>query len=110
VLSADILSLVSAIHRRKLFYANEIFQGVLIHVKAMCEVHYYGQNDQVQALCLLDRYAYQQTLTLDEFIRRQFTQMNITLMKLKDFIDHVANLADQACRVIVEYCSFVDNR
>lgn len=65
----------------------------------MCEVHYFGQNDRVQALCLLDRHAYQQTLSLDEFLRRQSAQMNRTLAQLRDFLDHVAGLAAQACQV-----------
>ena len=89
----------SAIHHRKLFYANELFQGVLIHVKAMCEVYYYGQTDRVKSFCLLDRHAYQQTLTLQEFTRRQFTQMDVTVEKLVKFIDQVAVLAADACQV-----------
>jgi hypothetical protein len=87
------------LHFRKLFYANEIFQGVLIHVKAMCEVYYYGQTDRVQPFCLLDRYAYQETLTLKDFSKRQFTEINTTLMKLLQFIDQVAVLAADACQV-----------
>lgn len=91
----------SALHHRKLFYANEIFQGVLIHVKAMCEVYYFGQTNRVKPFYLLDRYAYQQTLTLEEFTRRQFTQMDETLVKLMQFIDQVAVLAADACQVKV---------
>ncbi len=92
-------SFFSNLHYRKLFYANEIFQGILIHVKAMCEVYYYGQIDRVKPFCLLDRYAYQETLTLKEFSQRQFTQMNTTLTKLLQFIDQVAVLAADACQV-----------
>ena len=72
---------------------------MLIHVKAMCEVHFYGQPGRVKAFCLLDRAAYQQTLTLDEFVRRQFAQMQSTVIRLKKFLDHVASLAAKACEV-----------
>ena len=89
----------SALHYRKLFYANEIFQGILIHVKAMCEVYYYGQNNRVEPFCLLDRYAYQETLNLQEFCRRQYAQMNVTVMKLTKFLDQIATLAADACQV-----------
>ena len=89
----------SSLYSRKLFYANEVFQGILIHTKAMCEVYYFGQTDRVEPLCLLDRYAYLRTLTLEEFSRRQAAQMETTLMKLKDFLDHVADLAAKACQV-----------
>jgi hypothetical protein len=65
----------------------------------MCEVYYYGQVDHVKPFCLLDRYAYQETLTLQEFSRRQFTQMNITVKKLLEFIDQIAVLAADACQV-----------
>jgi hypothetical protein len=65
----------------------------------MCEVYYYGQIDRVKPLCLLDRYAYQETLTLQEFSQRQSTQMNTTLAKLMQFIDQVAVLAADACQV-----------
>jgi len=65
----------------------------------MCEVYYYGQTNRVKPLCLLDRYAYQETLTLQEFYRRQFTQMNITVKKLLEFIDQIAVLAADACQV-----------
>lgn len=94
-----IVVIFSALHYRKLFYANEIFQGVLIHVKAMCEVYYYGQTNRVIPFCLLDRHAYQKTLTLQEFTRRQFTQMDVTVEKLIKFIDQVAVLAADACQV-----------
>ena len=90
---------LSSLYSRKLFYANEIFQGILIHTKAMCEVYYFGQKDRVQPLCLLDRYAYLKTLTLAEFSQRQTAQMDTTLMKLKDFLDHIADLAAKACQV-----------
>ncbi|CAF3175521.1 unnamed protein product [Rotaria sp. Silwood2] len=91
-----------SLHYRKLFYANEILQGVLIHVKAMCEVYYYGQKNYVQPFCLLDRHAYQETLTLSEFSRRQFLQMNTTVIKLTKFLDQVAVLAADACQKAVE--------
>ena len=93
--------LFSSFHNRKLFYANEIFQGVLIHVKAMCEAYYYGETDRIKPLCLLDRYAYQETLTLQEFSRRQFAQMNVTTIKLHELIDQVAVLAANACQVSI---------
>lgn len=89
----------STLHSRKLFYTNEIFQGILIHVKAMCEVYYYGQVNRVKPLCLLDRFAYQETLTLNEFCQRQTSQMNATLVRLTEFIDQVAVLAAGACQV-----------
>ncbi|CAF1414036.1 unnamed protein product [Rotaria sordida] len=91
-----------AVLYRKLFYANEILQGVFIHVKAMCEVYYYGQANYVQPFCLLDRHAYQETLTLQEFSRRQFLQMNTTVIKLTKFLDQVAVLAADACQKAVE--------
>ncbi|CAF0983043.1 unnamed protein product [Adineta steineri] len=91
-----------SIHNRKLFYANEIFQGVLIHVKAMCEVYYYGQTDRIKPFCLLDRHVYQQTSTLEEFSRRHFAQMNATSIKLREFIDQIAILAVHACEKAVE--------
>jgi len=94
-----LLFLFSSHHYRKLFFANEIFQGILVHVKAMCEVYYYGQADHIKPFCLLDRYAYQETLTLQEFSRRQSAQMNSTGMKLMEFIDQVAALAANACQV-----------
>lgn len=72
---------------------------MLVHVKAMCEAYYYGVEDHIQALCLLDRHAYQETLTLDEFSRRQFVQINATAVKLQGFIDQVAVLAANACQV-----------
>jgi hypothetical protein len=65
----------------------------------MCEVYYYGQTTRVKPLCLLDRHAYQETLTLSEFSRRQFIQMNITVIKLKELLDHIASLAVKACQV-----------
>ncbi|CAF4669138.1 unnamed protein product [Rotaria sp. Silwood1] len=91
-----------ALHYRKLFYANEILQGIIIHVKAMCEVYYYGQTNYVQPFCLLDRHAYQETLTLQEFSRRQILQMNTTVIKLTKFLDQVAVLAADACQKAVE--------
>ncbi len=102
--------LFSSLHYRKLFYANEIFQGILIHVKAMCEVYYYGQTNRVKPLCLFDRYAYQETLTLQEFSRRQFTQMNITVAKLLDFTDQIAVLAADACQVNHRKTNFIKNK
>lgn len=75
----------------------------------MCEVYYFGQTDNVQALSLLDRHAYQQTLTLEEFLRRQSTQMDRTLTKLKEFLDHVAILASQACQVDFHHLIFFFN-
>jgi hypothetical protein len=96
----------STLHYRKLFYANEIFQGILIHVKAMSEVYYYGQTNRVKPFCLLDRYAYQETLTLQEFSRRQFAQMNLTLSKLIQFVDQVAVLAADACQVNLRETEF----
>ena len=65
----------------------------------MCEAYYYGETDRVKPLCLLDRSAYQETLTLQEFSRRQFVQMNATTMKLHELIDQVAVLAANACQV-----------
>lgn len=65
----------------------------------MCEVYYYGQINRVKPLCLLDRYAYQKTLTLEQFSQKQFNQMNITVTKLLKFIDLVAVLASDACQV-----------
>ena len=65
----------------------------------MCEVYYYGQIDRVKPFYLLDRYAYQETLNLEEFSRRQFTQMDQTVEKLMRFIDQVAVLAVDACQV-----------
>lgn len=97
--SSHLIYSFSALHHRKLFYANEIFQGVLIHVKAMCEVYYFGQINRVKPFYLLDRYAYQETLTLQEFTQRQFAQMDQTLEKLMNFIDQVAVLASNACQV-----------
>ncbi|CAF4531902.1 unnamed protein product, partial [Rotaria socialis] len=91
-----------SLHYRKLFYANEIFQGIIIHVKAMCEVYYFGQKNQAQPFCLLDRHAYQQTLTLEEFTRRQFAQMDTTVTKLNKFLDQVAVLASDACQKAAE--------
>jgi hypothetical protein len=78
----------------------------------MCEVYYYGQIDRVKPLCLLDRYAYQETLTLQEFSQRQSTQMNTTLAKLMQFIDQVAVLAADACQVnfSIEGICFVIHR
>ena len=98
--------LFSALHYRKLFYANEIFQGILIHVKAMCEVYYFGQSNRIQPFCLLDRHAYQETLTLQEFSRRQLAQMNETVNKLTKFLDQVAVLAADACQVPNNSCFF----
>lgn len=65
----------------------------------MCEVYYYGQKNQTQPFCLLDRHAYQQTLTLEEFSQRQFAQMHLTVVKLTKFLDQVAVLAADACQV-----------
>jgi hypothetical protein len=65
----------------------------------MCEVYYYGQTNRVKPFRLLDRYAYQETLTLQEFSQRQFNQMNITVAKLLEFIDQIAVLAADACQV-----------
>lgn len=65
----------------------------------MCEVYYYGQENHIKPLCLLDRYAYQETLTLREFSQRQFNQMHLTVTKLLEFIDQIAVLAADACQV-----------
>ena len=72
----------------------------------MCEVYYYGQTNRVKPFCLLDRYAYQKTLTLKEFSQRQFTQMNATVVKLLEFIDQVAVLAADACQVRIRLKAF----
>ncbi|CAF5087384.1 unnamed protein product, partial [Rotaria sp. Silwood1] len=52
--------------------------------------------------CLLDRHAYQETLTLQEFSRRQILQMNTTVIKLTKFLDQVAVLAADACQQLVQ--------
>jgi hypothetical protein len=72
----------------------------------MCEVYYYGQINRVKPLCLLDRHAYQETLTLQEFSRRQFAQMNLIVNKLLEFIDQVSVLAADACQVNHQKKSF----
>jgi hypothetical protein len=65
----------------------------------MCDVYYYGQINRVKPFCLLDRYAYQETLTLQEFSRRQSLQMNQTVAQLIEFLDQIAVLAADACQV-----------
>lgn len=87
---------------RNLFCANQVFQGVLLHVRNLCERASSSKNglgDEENSILMI-KIDTNATYTLEEFNQFQDVQINSALQKLKALKEEVINLTYISCIVI----------
>ncbi len=87
--------------KRRLFCANEVFQGVLVHVRKLCErasSSRFGIGSGSSAIVMI-KYNDKVTLSLESFCKQQQQQIDHSLQQLISFKEVVMELVYDSCIV-----------
>lgn len=93
---------------KRLFLANEVLQGCLLHVRGLCEAAScstdgLGVGHSAISLVNLDR---SQTLTLKQFMEAQKNHGDAALKKINALRDKIVSIVWESCAVRLQMCIF----
>lgn len=89
--------------RRRLFFANEIFQSVLLHVRMLCERASSSKNGLGigDYAIIMVKYDPTVTMSLQEFCSKQDEQVDYALKQLLQLKEEVMNVTYDSCLVSI---------
>ena len=90
---------------RRLFFANEVFQSALCHVKSLCERASSSQNDiptpnNTTYGILMIKYDRSTCMSLEAFFKQQYVQIDWALEQLFRLKQEIMQIAYDSCIVI----------
>lgn len=89
---------------RRLFFANEVFQSALMHVRMLCERASSSQNDIITPNnttygILMIKYDRSTCMSLEDFFKQQYTQIDWALEQLFKLKQEIMDIAYDSCIV-----------